>query len=118
VSTDDTIDLGQARKLMDGAAERLGKIDIVVNNAGIILDKTFHNLDDELWDFVLDVNLKTAFHTTLAAMPHLWEVPSGSRSTRASPPTIGRSTSPRRWRPWWGTAGRPTTPRPRAGSPR
>jgi 3-oxoacyl-[acyl-carrier protein] reductase len=34
----------------------------------------FHNLDDELFDLVLDVNLKTAVHMTMAAMPHLREV--------------------------------------------
>ena len=71
VSTDNTVDLDAARQMMSKAAEAFGKVDILVNNAGITRDKTFHNMDDQLWDFVLDVNLKTAFHTTLAAMPHL-----------------------------------------------
>ena len=71
VSTDDTVELDGAKRLMEAAAEAFGKVDIVVNNAGITRDKTFHNLDDELWDFVVDINLKTAFHTTLAAMPYL-----------------------------------------------
>jgi 3-oxoacyl-[acyl-carrier protein] reductase len=42
-----------------------------VNNAGITRDKTFHNLDDDTWDFVLGINLRTAYHTTRAAMPYL-----------------------------------------------
>jgi 3-oxoacyl-[acyl-carrier protein] reductase len=71
VSTDNTVDLEAARQMMGKASEAFGKIDILVNNAGITRDKTFHNLDDDVWDFVLDVNLKTAFHSTLAAMPHL-----------------------------------------------
>lgn len=71
VSTDNTVDLDAAKRLMEATVEAFGKVDIVVNNAGITRDKTFHNLDDELWDTVLDINLKTAFHTTLAAMPHL-----------------------------------------------
>jgi 3-oxoacyl-[acyl-carrier protein] reductase len=71
VSTDDTVDLEAARQMMAKAAEAFGKIDVLVNNAGITRDKTFHNLDDDIWDFVLDVNLKTAFHSTLAAMPYL-----------------------------------------------
>jgi 3-oxoacyl-[acyl-carrier protein] reductase len=71
VSTDNTVELEQARQMMNKAAEGFGKIDILINNAGITRDKTFHNLDDELWDFVLDVNLKTAFHSTLAAMPYM-----------------------------------------------
>lgn len=71
VSTHDTVDLEQAKAMVEATVERFGALDIVVNNAGITRDRTFHNLDDELWNLVLDVNLKTAFHTTLAAMPHL-----------------------------------------------
>ena len=74
VSTHNTVDLEQAKQMLAAANEEFGKIDIVVNNAGITRDKTFHNLDDATWDFVLDVNLKTAFHTSLAAMPYLREV--------------------------------------------
>ena len=71
VSADNTVELEQARSMMSEAAERFGKIDILVNNAGITRDKTFHNLDDQLWDFVLDTNLRTAFHSSLAAMPFM-----------------------------------------------
>jgi 3-oxoacyl-[acyl-carrier protein] reductase len=74
VSTENTVELEEARRMMSAAAEQFGKIDIVVNNAGITRDKAFHNMDDEIWDFVLDFNLKTAFHTSLAAMPFLREV--------------------------------------------
>jgi len=73
VSTDNTVELAEAGRMMEAAAGQLGKIDIVVNNAGITRDRTFHKLDDETWDFVLDVNLRTAFHTTRAAMPYLRE---------------------------------------------
>lgn len=73
VSTEDTVELDQAEQMMKRAAEVFGKIDILVNNAGITRDKTFHNLSDELWDFVLNVNLKTAFHSTLAVMPYMRE---------------------------------------------
>jgi 3-oxoacyl-[acyl-carrier protein] reductase len=71
VSVHNTIELEQAKQMADAAANEFGGIDILVNNAGITRDKTFHNLDDELWDFVIDVNLKTAFHSTLAAMPYM-----------------------------------------------
>jgi 3-oxoacyl-[acyl-carrier protein] reductase len=74
VSIDNTVELDQARQMMAKASEAFGKIDILINNAGITRDKTFHNLDDEIWDFVLDVNLKTAYHSTLAAMPYMREV--------------------------------------------
>jgi 3-oxoacyl-[acyl-carrier protein] reductase len=71
VSTHNTVELAQAKQMTEAAANEFGKIDILVNNAGITRDKTFHNLDDQLWDFVLDVNLKTAFHSTLAAIPFM-----------------------------------------------
>lgn len=69
-----TVDLEQARALTAAAVAEFGKLDIVVNNAGTTRDKMFHGLDDELFDFVVDTNLKTGFHTTLAAMPYLREV--------------------------------------------
>lgn len=71
VSIDNTVELDQARQMMNKGAEAFGKIDILINNAGITRDKTFHNLDDDIWDFVLDVNLKTAYHSSLAAMPYM-----------------------------------------------
>src|SRR5207249_5547131 len=45
----------------------------------------FHNLDDDLWDFVLDVNLKTAFHTTRAAMPYLREAAKREMAAEGAP---------------------------------
>ena len=73
VSTDNTVNFEEAERMLSAAANQFGKVDIVINNAGITRDKTFHNMDDDVWDFVLDVNLKTAFHTTRAAMPYLRE---------------------------------------------
>lgn len=69
-----TVDLEQAKSLVQSAIDGFGKIDILVNNAGVTRDKMFHGLDDELFDFVFNANLKTGFHTTLAAMPYLREV--------------------------------------------
>src|SRR5688500_2320514 len=85
VSIDNTVELDQARQMMNKAAEAFGKIDILINNAGITRDKTFHNLDDELWDFVLDVNLKTAFHSTLAAMPYMRDAAKKEMSESGTP---------------------------------
>ena len=85
VSTDDTVDLAEARRMMEAAASQFGKIDIVVNNAGITRDKMFHSMDDETWDFVLNVNLRTAFHTTQAAMPYLREVAKKEIQEQGSP---------------------------------
>jgi len=71
VSIDNTVSQDEASHLMAAAAGRFGKIDVVVNNAGITRDRTFHNMDEDTWNFVLDINLRTAYHTTRAAMQYL-----------------------------------------------
>jgi len=70
----DTVQLEAAQGLTKAAVDTFGKLDIVVNNAGITRDKMFHGMSDETFDFVMDVNLKTGYHTTLAAMPYMREV--------------------------------------------
>lgn len=69
-----TVEMAEAQRLIQTTVDAFGKIDIVVNNAGVTRDKMFHGLDDAQFDFVFDANLKTGFHTTLAAMPYLREV--------------------------------------------
>jgi 3-oxoacyl-[acyl-carrier protein] reductase len=74
ISVANTVELAAARELVDAAVSSFGRLDILVNNAGITRDRMFHKMDDETFDLVLDVNLRTAFHSTLAAMPYLREV--------------------------------------------
>ena len=59
--------------MVAAAIDAFGRIDIVVNNAGILRDKAFHNLTPDLVDAVIDVHLKGAFNVTRAAWPHLRE---------------------------------------------
>jgi NAD(P)-dependent dehydrogenase (short-subunit alcohol dehydrogenase family) len=61
-------------RVIEEVLEQHGQLDILINNAGITRDKMFHNLDDDLFDLVLDVNLKTVVHATQAAMPHMRDV--------------------------------------------
>src|SRR6476619_3440838 len=49
------------------ALDAFGKVDIVINNAGILRDKTFHNMTPEFVDPVLDVHLRAAFWVTKPA---------------------------------------------------
>jgi len=55
------------------AIDAFGRVDIVVNNAGILRDKAFHNMTPDLVDPVLAVHLKGAFNVTQAAWPHMRE---------------------------------------------
>ena len=55
------------------ALEAFGRVDIVINNAGILRDKAFHNMTPDLVDPVLAVHLKGAFNVTQAAWPHMRE---------------------------------------------
>lgn len=59
--------------IVQSALDAFGRVDIVVNNAGILRDKSFHNLDTDLLYAVLDVHLKGAFHVTRPAWVHMRE---------------------------------------------
>ncbi len=53
--------------IVDTAMQAFGRVDIVINNAGILRDKTFQNMTPELLDPVIDVHLKGAFNVTRPA---------------------------------------------------
>ena len=59
--------------LVAAGIERWGRVDIVVNNAGILRDSSFVKLTAEQLEAVLKVHLYGAFHVTMAAWPHLRE---------------------------------------------
>jgi NAD(P)-dependent dehydrogenase (short-subunit alcohol dehydrogenase family) len=59
--------------IVQTAIDAFGRIDIVVNNAGILRDKTFHNMTPDLLEPVLDVHLKGAFNVTKPAWVHMRE---------------------------------------------
>ncbi len=66
------------------ALDAWGRIDIVVNNAGILRDVTLHKMDRAQLDAVLKVHLYGGFHVTRAAWPHLREQSYGRVVTTAS----------------------------------
>lgn len=53
--------------IVQTAVDSFGKVDIVINNAGILRDKAFHNMTPDLLEPVIDVHLKGAFYVTRPA---------------------------------------------------
>ena len=60
------------------AKEKYGKIDILVNNAGITRDAMTRKMTDDMWDLVIDINLKGVFNLTRHIGPHMEEMGGGS----------------------------------------
>ncbi|TDQ53576.1 SDR family oxidoreductase [Actinorugispora endophytica] len=62
-----------ARSLVEAANDAYGRVDVVVNNAGILRDRSFKNISAEEWDEVLAVHLRGTFLVSRAAFAHLRE---------------------------------------------
>jgi NAD(P)-dependent dehydrogenase (short-subunit alcohol dehydrogenase family) len=60
-------------KIVQNALDAFGRIDVVVNNAGILRDKSFAKMEDADWDLVYRVHVEGAYKVTHAAWPHLRE---------------------------------------------
>ncbi len=63
-------DWKQAHQMVQTAVERYGRIDIVINNAGILRDVMFHRMSEAEFDDVVAVHLKGCFNTSRAAATH------------------------------------------------
>ncbi len=66
-----------AEKMAKAAVDAFGGIDVLVNNAGIIRDKTLLKMSHEEFNRVIEVNLKGVFNCTKAVVPHMLEKGSG-----------------------------------------
>ena len=64
----DMADPDNAQALIDSTVEVFGGLDVLVNNVGITRDKLLIRMEDEDWDAVMDINLKSAFLMTRAAV--------------------------------------------------
>ncbi|MDE2567744.1 MAG: SDR family NAD(P)-dependent oxidoreductase [Sphingomonadales bacterium] len=67
-----------AASIVEDAVQRFGRIDAVVNNAGILRDTIWHKMSHADWQAVIDVNLTGPFNVSKAATPYFREQQSGS----------------------------------------
>jgi acetoacetyl-CoA reductase len=69
----DISDEQQAGQLIARTVDHFGRLDILINNAGITRDRTFRKMEADEWRQVIDTNLHGVFYCVHAAVPHLIE---------------------------------------------
>ena len=77
-NSDSVAEFASAGKIIQCAADTYGRIDCVVNNAGILRDVIFHKMSEDDWDAAVSVMLKGAFNTCRHAADHFRKQESGS----------------------------------------
>ncbi|WP_291548155.1 SDR family NAD(P)-dependent oxidoreductase [Bosea sp. (in: a-proteobacteria)] len=77
-SLDSVADAEGAQHIVQTALDAFGRLDGVVNNAGILRDTFFHKMTEEEWDRVVQVHLYGSFHVSRAAAPVFKQQQSGS----------------------------------------
>src|ERR1044071_4875005 len=74
----DASDYAQAEKLINDVIADFGSLDILINNAGITMDNLLLRLNEESWDKVINVNLKSCFNTVKAVTKQMMKQRGGS----------------------------------------
>ena len=67
----DVSNSSQVKKMVEETIQRYGRIDVLVNNAAVCPPGTVVNTSEELWDHIIDVNLKGVFLCSKYAIPHM-----------------------------------------------
>lgn len=74
----DASDFNEADETMSAVVAEFGRIDILVNNAGITRDTLLMRMEEEMWDLVIKVNLKSVFNFTKAVQKYMLKQRCGS----------------------------------------
>jgi NAD(P)-dependent dehydrogenase (short-subunit alcohol dehydrogenase family) len=74
---DSVASMAGGQRIVQTALDSFGRVDIIVNNAGILRDRMIFNMSEEEWDAVINTHLKGSFAVTRAAAPHMREQRSG-----------------------------------------
>ena len=77
-STDSVAGWESANRIVEAALDAFGRIDIVINNAGILRDRFFFNMSVDEWRAVIEVHLNGSFYVARAAAPHFKSQQSGA----------------------------------------
>ena len=77
-NTDSVAEAAAANRIVQTALDTFGRIDVVVNNAGILRDRFFHKMSLDEWDAVIKVHLYGAYYVSRAAATHFKEQNSGN----------------------------------------
>ncbi|MCY1505736.1 putative short-chain type dehydrogenase/reductase [compost metagenome] len=77
-NTDSVADAASAGRIVECAVDSFGRIDAVVNNAGILRDRFFHKMSVDEWDAVIKVHLYGAYFVSRAAATHFKEQNAGA----------------------------------------
>ncbi|MCX7780789.1 MAG: beta-ketoacyl-ACP reductase [Negativicutes bacterium] len=80
----DVTDLESAKTMAAKAIEAFGRIDVLINNAGITKDAMMKKMSKDAWDAVIGVNLTGVFNCTTAVLPFMLEQQSGTVLTTSS----------------------------------
>ncbi|MEH6504005.1 MAG: SDR family oxidoreductase [Cycloclasticus sp.] len=78
INGDNVANIDGAEAMIQSAIDNFGRIDTVVNNAGILRDKIFHNMSPDDWNAVINVHLNGSFNTAHFAAKHFRKQESGS----------------------------------------
>ncbi|MDR0358868.1 MAG: mycofactocin-coupled SDR family oxidoreductase [bacterium] len=102
----DVREAGQVQGVVDRTLAEFGQLDILLANAGIFSFGTVAEMTDQMWDDMLDTNLKGVFHALRAVLPHMIErgygriVATSSMAGRGGFPNIGHYVAAK-----WGVIG-------------